>query len=71
MQDTLKWLSRWNDGGKGGYQGTTGETNKTKSEGGSGTGNFTNPQAATDKLSREIAIENCKEKQPLERSKYD
>ena len=26
--------------GKGGYQGTTGETNKTKSEGGSGTGNL-------------------------------
>jgi len=26
--------------GKGGYQGSTGETNKTKSEGGSGTGNF-------------------------------
>ena len=40
--------------GKGGYQGSTGETNKTVSEGGSGSGNFTNPQAATDKTNADI-----------------
>ena len=40
--------------GIGGYQGSTGETNKTVAEGGSGSGNFTNPQAATDKLNEDI-----------------
>ena len=40
--------------GPGGYQGSTGETNKTKSEGGSGTGNFTNPKAATDETNQAI-----------------
>jgi len=61
--------------GKGGYQGSTGETNKTKSEGGSGSGNFTNAQAATDKTNQEIAnraaIREQIKRQELEKSRYD
>ena len=56
--------------GKGGYQGITGETNKTKSEGGSGSGNFTNAQAATDKTNREIAIRAEIAKRELEKGAY-
>ena len=56
--------------GKGGYQGSTGETNKTKSEGGSGTGNFTNAQAATDKTNKKIAIKEDIAKRELEKLNY-